>query len=266
MKKLQYLSNKLRFEICKMSNSANAAHLGSSLSCIDILTSVYFGNIFDLDYVKSDFKKDKFILSKGHAAAALYSILAEKKIIPKNKLLQYGKNNSIYEEHPNSKIQGVDCATGSLGHGLSFGIGMSISKTLLKNKKNIIVLMSDGECNEGSVWEAAGFASAQKLDNIITIIDNNNWQATGRSNEIFGGNLKKKWAAFGWNTLIADGHNHLSILKALKIAKNCKKPCAIIAKTIKGKGIHFMEDDNNWHYRVPNKHELLTIKKLLKIK
>ena len=109
--------------------------------------------------------------------------------------------------------------------------------------------MSDGECNEGSVWEAAGFATAQKLSNLVVLIDSNKWQATGRSKEIFGGDLKKKWEAFGWKTLSINGHNYFQILKSLTIAKESKRPCAIIANTVKGKGIKFMEDDNNWHYR-----------------
>ena len=264
MKKLQYLSRKLRYKICEMSFRAKAAHLASSLSCIDMLISIYFGNIFKFNNSRT-FSKDKFILSKGHAAAALYSVLAEKKIIPKSKLLLYGKNNSIYEEHPNFNIGGVDCSTGSLGHGLSFGIGTSISNNLLKKKGNIIVLMSDGECNEGSVWEAAGFATAQKLSNLVVLIDSNKWQATGRSKEIFGGDLKKKWEAFGWKTLSINGHNYFQILKSFTIAKESKRPCAIIANTVKGKGIKFMEDDNNWHYRVPNRDELKIIKKMLNI-
>ncbi len=265
MKKFKYLANKLRYNICKMSHTAKAAHLASSLSCIDLLISIYFSNFFRFDYGSKDIKKDKFILSKGHAAAALYSVFVEKGILSKSKLSLYGKNNSIYEEHPNSKIKGVVCSTGSLGHGLSFGIGISISNKLAKKKNKVVVLMSDGECNEGSVWEGVGFASAQNLSNIIVLIDNNNWQATGRSKEIFGGDLKKKWAAFGWKTQVINGHNFSEINLALKKAINSNKPNAIIANTIKGKGIYFMEDNNNWHYRIPNKNELREIKNILKI-
>jgi len=262
MHKLEVLSKKLRFEVCKMSHRANAAHLGSSLSCIDLLISIFFSNLFKIN---SKNKYDKFILSKGHAAAALYSVLSEKKIFSKKKLNLYGVKNSIYEEHPNSKINGVICSTGSLGHGLSFGVGISISEKI-KNKNNkVIVLMSDGECNEGTVWEAAGFASAQKLSNLIAIVDYNKWQATGRSKEIMGGDMIKKWSAFGWETHNIDGHNYYQILNTLKKIKKSKKPTVIIANTIKGKGIKFMEDDNNWHYRIPNSLELILIKKELKI-
>ena len=253
----------MRYSVCEMSHYAKAAHLGSSLSCIDILTAVFFGNIFK--FKKNSLNSDKFILSKGHAAAALYSILAEKKYFDKSNLKKYGKNNSYFEEHPNIKIKGVICSTGSLGHGLSFGAGISLGEKLKKKNFKMIVLLSDGECNEGTVWEAAGFASAQNLKNLIVIVDDNKWQATGRSKFIVGGNLSKKWKSFGWNSFEINGNNINQLIKYLKKAKQSNKPTAIIANTIKGKGIKFMEDDNNWHYRNPNKEELKNIKHLLKI-
>ena len=254
MKKLQSLSRKLRYKICEMSFKAKAAHLASSLSCIDLIISIYFGNMFKFNTSKAN-SNDRFVLSKGHAAAALYSVLAEKKIIPKSKLSLYGKNNSNYEEHPNFKIKGIDCSTGSLGHGLSFGIGISISKNLLNKKGNILVLMSDGECNEGSVWEAAGFATAQNLSNLIVLIDSNNWQATGRSDEVLNVTAHSdKWRAFGWEVEMINGHDHKQIIEASH--NDSSKPKLIVADTVKGKGVSFMEDDNNWHYRVPNCEEV----------
>ena len=224
----------------------------------------FFSNIFKFN-IKNNLKGDKFILSKGHAAAAFYSVLAEKKYFPIKHLSKYGKNNSIYEEHPNSKINGVICSTGSLGHGLSFGIGISLAEKLENKKYKNIVLLSDGECNEGSVWEAAAFASAQKLNNLIVIVDSNKWQATGRTTDIVGGELFNKWKAFGWQTYRLNGNNINELLRYLKSSKSKKnnRPIAIIANTIKGKGINFMEDDNNWHYRIPNKEELKDIKKIL---
>ena len=263
MIKLLKLAKKLRYSVCVMSNRAKAAHLGSSLSCIDILTTIFFSNLFRFN-IKNVSKGDKFILSKGHAAAALYSVLAEKKYFNKNNLKRYGKNNSLYEEHPNSKINGVICSTGSLGHGLSFGIGIAIAEKLKKTDNKVIVLLSDGECNEGTVWEAAGFASAQKLNNLIIIIDSNKWQATGRSNLIMGGKLIDKWKSFGWKGTEVDGNNINELCKKLKQNKYNNRPTAIIANTIKGKGIDFMEDDNNWHYRIPNIKELGVIKGILK--
>ncbi len=262
MIKLLKLAKKLRYSVCVMSNRAKAAHLGSSLSCIDILTTIFFSDLFKFN-TKDISKGDKFILSKGHAAAALYSTLAEKKYFNKDKLKIYGKNNSFYEEHPNSKINGVICSTGSLGHGLSFGIGIAIAEKLKKTNNKVIILLSDGECNEGTVWEAAGFASAQKLNNLIIIIDSNKWQATGRSNLIMGGKLIDKWRSFGWKSTEVDGNSINKLYKKLKQNKHNNKPTAIIANTVKGKGINFMEDDNNWHYRIPNISELEIIKKIL---
>ena len=264
MNKFSKIANQIRYKVCEMSHEANAAHLGSSLSCIDILVSIFFGKIFKFN--KNKIESDKFILSKGHAAAALYSILAKKNYFTENKLKIYGKNNSYYEEHPNIKVKGVISSTGSLGHGLSFGAGISLGEKIRRKNFKTIVLMSDGECNEGSVWEAAGFASAQNLKNLIVIIDYNKWQATGRTKSIVGGNLIKKWNSFGWKTFEIKGHNIIKILQTLKKAKKSHKPVAIIANTIKGKGIKFMEDDNNWHYRVPTKNELIDIKSILKIK
>jgi transketolase len=170
----------------------------------------------------------------------------------------------VLEEHPNKKINGVICSTGSLGHGLSFGCGITLGEKINNLKNKNVVLLSDGECNEGSIWEAAGFASSKKLNNLIALIDFNNWQATGRSKEIFGGEMKKKWQAFGWNVMDINGNNTKQIYNALKKAKKSKKkPTAIICNTIKGKGIKFMEDNNNWHYRVPTKNELKVIEKIL---
>lgn len=260
--KLTELAKKIRFSVCQMSHASKAAHLGSSLSCIDILIAIFFTGIFKFN-LKNNLEGDKFILSKGHAAAALYSVLAEKKYFPKKNLKKYGKNNSIYEEHPNSRIKGVICSTGSLGHGLSFGAGIALSEKLKNKKFKTIVLLSDGECNEGSVWEAASFASAQKLNNLIALIDSNKWQATGRSHLISGGKLIKKWKAFGWQSYNIDGNNIEQIKSCLNKSKQSNKPVAIVANTIKGKGIKFMEDDNNWHYRIPTINELKIIKKML---
>lgn len=262
MKNIIKISKKIRLKVCELSHQAKAAHLGSSLSCVDILSVIFFSNLFKFDIKKNTL--DKFILSKGHAAAALYSCLALKNFISKTDLIKYGKNNSVYEEHPNKKINGVICSTGSLGHGLSFSCGVTLGEKITNRNNKNLVLLSDGECNEGSVWEAAGFASSKKLNNLIALIDFNNWQATGRSREIFGGEIKKKWKAFGWNTQEINGNNVKQIYGALKKAKKSKeKPTAIICNTIKGKGINFMEDDNNWHYRVPNLKELKIIKKIL---
>ena len=262
MNKLIKISKKIRFTVCELSHKAKAAHLGSSLSCVDILSVIFFSNLLKFDIKKNTL--DKFILSKGHAATALYACLALKGFISEKDLIKYGKNNSIYEEHPNKKINGVICSTGSLGHGLSFGCGVTLGEKIKKKNNKNLVLLSDGECNEGSVWEAAGFASSKKLNNLIALIDFNNWQATGRSKEIFGGEMKEKWKAFGWDIQEINGNDVNQVYRAIKKAKKSReKPTAIICNTIKGKGIKFMADDNNWHYRVPNSKEIKMIKKII---
>ena len=179
----------------------------------------------------------------------------------------FGKQGSVFHEHPPKPgcIPGIEAATGSLGHGLPMALGMALSSRLTGKSYECYALISDGECNEGSIWECAMMASAQNVDNLTVIIDYNKWQATGRSNEIMSLHpLRQKWAAFGWNTKEISGHNFHEIDKAFKeLSKKNGRPNVIIANTIKGKGISFMEDDNNWHYRTPNLEELdLAIKEL----
>ena len=256
------LAKKIRFEIIKMSYRSKAPHLASSLSCADIITVLY-EKILRINKRKK-LSSDKFILSKGHAATSLYAVLSHKKYFNKKKLQNYAMKGSLLEEHPNPKINGVEAPTGSLGHGLPIGCGIALGAKIKKFQFRTFVLLGDGECNEGSVWESAMFASAKKLNNLIAIIDYNKWQGTGRSNEIL--NLKpmeEKWKSFGWKTIIIDGHNHKILLKVLK--KKYNKPTAIIANTTKGKGISFMEDDNNWHYRIPSFEEVQMAKKELKV-
>jgi len=265
--KIKKLSNNLRFSIIKMSNKTKSPHLASSLSCIDIITTLY-GSILKIDKnnIKSNLR-DRFILSKGHAAAALYVALEYKKIITKKELRSYTQNGSLLEEHPSPKLNGVEAATGSLGHGLSIGCGIALSSKISSQKFMTYVLMSDGECNEGSVWEAALFASAKNLSNLCAFVDYNKWQATGRSEDILKlGSLAKKFDEFGWNVLEIDGHNHDLINRSCKTAiKESSKPTIIIANTIKGKGVSFMENDNNWHYRIPSNEEVKLAKKELEI-
>lgn len=267
--KFQKKLNALRFEVVNMSYRAKAAHLASSLSCIDIVATLYFLVLKINPKKMSDLNRDRFILSKGHAATALYAVLAYRGIINKKDLINYGKQNSLLEEHPNPKLKGVEAATGSLGHGLSVGCGIALGGKISKKNFYTFVLMGDGECNEGSVWEAALFASSKKLENLITIIDYNKWQGIGRTNEIL--NLKPldlKWKSFGWNTFKINGHDPSELIKIIKKIKKIKngKPNLIVANTTKGKGIKFMEDDNNWHYRIPNLEEIKKIKKSLLIK
>lgn len=252
-----------------LSYKFKTAHLASSLSCVDLISVIFFSEINLNKKNINEINRDRFILSKGHAATALYSVLFFKKIILKKDLFSYTKKNSFFEEHPSPKIPGVDVATGSLGHGLSVACGIALGCKINKNKSKIYVLMSDGECNEGSVWEAVLFAAAKKLNNIFCFIDYNKWQATGRTSEILDlKSLKNKFKAFGWDVLEIDGHSHKEIRASIKLLnrKNSNKPKIVIGHTIKGKGISYMENDNNWHYRSPNKKELLSAKKELNYK
>lgn len=255
--KTSEVAAKLRANIVQMSHQAKAAHLASALSCVDILTILY-SQVLSID--PNDPKhpdRDRFILSKGHAAAALYATLAWKGIISPDELVTYGQQHSLLEEHPSPKLPGVEAATGSLGHGLPIANGMTLAARIQNQSYRVFVLMSDGECNEGSVWEAAMFAARHKLDGLTAIVDFNKWQATGRSQEVLQLDpLSDKWRSFGWSVTELDGHDHEQLLAALTRSAN-GLPHVIIAHTVKGKGISFMEDDNNWHYRVPTQQEVL---------
>ncbi len=205
-------------------------------------------------------------MSKGHAAPALYQVLAKKSFFPESMIADYGSDGSLFGEHPPAHgIPGVEAATGSLGHGLPIGIGMSIASRIHGMNNRVYVLMSDGECNEGSVWEAAMLAAAQQLERLMIIIDFNKWQATGRSEEVLALNpFKDKWDSFGWSTYRVNGHDMEALIPILtKLPDGSGKPVAVIADTIKGKGVSFMEDDNNWHYRIPNAAEVEAAKKEL---
>ena len=254
--KTQKIAALLRLNAIEMSHNAKAAHLASSLSCIDILTVLYEKILKINPKRPNEQHRDRFILSKGHAATSLYAILAYRGFFKKNYLKTYGKKGSLLEEHPTPKLNGVEAATGSLGHGLSVGCGIALSAKISSKKFKTVVLMGDGECNEGAVWEAALFASSKKLNNLYAIVDFNNWQGIGRTKDILQLHpFKKKWESFGWKVIEINGHDHKKIEKVFK-NKKTNKPILIIAKTIKGRGVSFMEDDNNWHYRIPTIEEV----------
>jgi transketolase len=173
----------------------------------------------------------------------------------------YGEDGGVFAEHPPTPehLPGIEAATGSLGHGLPLGLGFALAGRIQQQDYRVIALLSDGECNEGSVWEAAMLAAAQRVSNLCVIIDFNKWQATGRSEETMAlSPLAEKWRAFGWNAIEIDGHDTAAIITALNAAAHENtKPTAIVAHTIKGKGVSFMEDDNNWHYRIPTAEEVV---------
>ncbi|MDT2076552.1 MAG: transketolase [Planktomarina sp.] len=260
LKELRHVASALRFSTIKMSNAAKSAHLGSCLSCMDILVALYF-DILNVDPSNpKDRDRDIFIMSKGHAAMALYAVLSKRGFFDERNLEQFNIDGSMLAEHPPAKgVPGVEAATGSLGHGLPIAagqaLGMKLNSKGSDTKNRVYALLSDGENNEGSVWEAAMFASSNKLNNLTVFIDYNKWQATGRSDEIMNGSaLVDRWKAFGWETHYINGHDMLEILNAGSIRSDV--PVAIIADTVKGKGVSFMEDDNNWHYRIPNMAEV----------
>lgn len=264
IERLESIATKLRYSIIETSSNTGTPHLGSCLSCVDILTALYF-NKLRIDTSKpSDAGRDRCILSKGHGAMALFHVLAERGFYSHSLLDDYGKDGGVFAEHPPTPdyLPGIEAATGSLGHGLPLGLGMALASRINQIDYNVYVVLGDGECNEGSNWEAAMMASAQKIKNLCVIVDFNKWQATGRSQEIMSIDpLGQKWKAFGWNTIDVNGHKYDELLNGIsQFEIEQEKPTAIIAHTIKGKGVSFMEDDNNWHYRIPTKDELLKSK------
>ena len=256
---LKAMAKRVRCSVIEMSHIAKTPHLGSSLSCTDIVVAAYSGALnISRSLVASD-TRDRFILSKGHAATTLYSCLAFHGFFPEILLKEYAKDGGKFAEHPGPGCApGIEAATGSLGHGLSLGLGMALASRIKGTPYRVVVVLSDGECNEGSVWEAALFAAAQKLDNLTIVIDFNGWQATGRSTEVMAlSPLVEKWRAFGWESTEIDGHDIGHVATLLSSPPNdTGQPRALIAKTVKGKGVSFMEDDNNWHYRIPTAEEV----------
>lgn len=256
---LEWLARELRFRTIRTSHLSGTPHLGSCLSCVDLLIYLYWAVLKISPRNPRDAHRDRFILSKGHAAPVLFQVLAERGFFSVDDLEHYGENGSIFGEHPPAPkyLPGIEAATGSLGHGLPMGVGMALAAHILGADYRTFVVLSDGECNEGSVWEAALMAAAQKLHSLTVFVDYNKWQATGRSNDVLGlAPLADKWAAFGWFVHEIDGHDFSAIEAAVAARDELKRPKIIVAHTVKGKGVTFMEDDNNWHYRIPTADEV----------
>jgi transketolase len=257
----------IRSRIIETSSKTGTPHLGSCLSCVDILTALYFG-VLSIDPANPKAaNRDRCILSKGHGAMGLFHVLAARGFYPLSDLNSYGQDGGVFAEHPPTPehLAGIEAATGSLGHGLPLGLGMAMAGRIQRRDYKVYAVLGDGECNEGSNWEAAMLASAQKVSNLCVIVDFNKWQATGRSQEVMALDpLVDKWKAFGWNAVDVDGHDFKQLLDALIQFPNAnEKPTAIIAHTVKGKGASFMEDDNNWHYRIPTADEVIQAQKEL---
>ncbi len=257
MNNLKKLSKKIRLTILDTIFNAKTGHIGGSFSCIDILIVLFFGKILLFDPKKPKLKiRDRFILSKGHATAALYSLFAHLKFISFKELKTYCKNNSRLGSHPSHLVPGVEIETGSLGHGLPIACGIAFAALQDKQNFKVFVLISDGELFEGSVWESLIFASHQKLKNLVIIIDNNNQIVMDRSKDVGDLNhLKKRLSSFNFKIDEIDGHDYTSLNRSLKKSKKNNKPTIILANTIKGKGVSFMEKNTKWHHSIPNVEE-----------
>lgn len=262
MKKSKYqskvLAKNIRLHTLAMTSRGKSSHIASIFSIADIVAVLYSKILNFNPKNPNDKKRDRFILSKGHAGAAVYAALAEVGFINKNDLINHCKNGSNLSGHISHKgIPGVEFSTGSLGHGLSVSCGMALSAKLDMKKHKIFTLLSDGELDEGSNWEAIMFAAHHNLDNLIAIIDYNKLQSILSVKETLNLEpLKDKWESFGWKVIETDGHNHAKIKSSLIKAINTSvKPVCIIAHTIKGKGVSFMENNNLWHYRSPQGEE-----------
>lgn len=264
---LEVISKEIRKKIVEMIYHAKSGHPGGSLSIADILTVLYFEEMnIDVNDVKMP-NRDRFVLSKGHAAPALYATLMEKGFLPKSLVTELRRFGSPLQGHPDlKKVDAIEMSTGSLGQGLSAANGMALSSKIFKPDFRVYTILGDGELQEGQCYEAAMAASHYKLDNLVAFIDNNNLQIDGDVDKVMSiYPLKDKFISFGWEVIEIDGHNLDEIKGALAKAREVKgKPTAIIAKTIKGKGVSFMENNAGWHGKAPSKEEFeLAMKELM---
>lgn len=262
---LKKKANWVRNQILEMIAAGGAGHIGGSLSCVDILVAVYYGGSLHFD--KQNENRDRFILSKGHSCAGLYAILADLGYFSVAELNKFQKEGCILGGHPHRKIPGIEADTGSLGHGLGIGAGLALSAKIDKKNFTTLVLMGDGECCEGSVWESAMFAVKHKLNNLVGIIDKNGLCSIDfLSNCLTVEPLSTKWEAFGWEVATVNGHSFEELIAVLGSLRDRKsdKPLMVVAETIKGKGISFMEGSPQWHHRVPKGEELESARRDLK--
>ena len=266
---LEKIANNVRMDILEEVYNAKSGHIGGAFSIADILTVLYFNEMNIDAKIPDSPDRDRLVLSKGHASAALYAVLAEKGYIDKEELKTFRNIDSNLQGHPDmNKVPGVDMTTGSLGQGLSAANGMALSSKLDSKGYRVYCILGDGELQEGQVWEAAMTAEKYQLDNLCVIVDANELQLTDSTMNVKGINyndIEQKFRAFGFQTVVIDGHNIESIIRALTIAEMTKgKPTAIICKTIKGKGVSFMENQVDWHGKAPNDEEYKMAVKELK--
>lgn len=257
---LEKIANNVRIDILEEVYNAKSGHIGGAFSIADILTVLYFNEMNIDAKIPDSPDRDRLVLSKGHASAALYAVLSEKGYIDKEELKTFRNIDSNLQGHPDmNKVPGVDMTTGSLGQGLSVANGMALSSKIDSRGYRVYCILGDGELQEGQVWEAAMTAEKYQLDNLCVIVDANELQLTDSTINVKGINyndIEQKFRAFGFQTVVIDGHNIESIIRALTIAEMTKgKPTAIICKTIKGKGVSFMENQVDWHGKAPNEEE-----------
>ncbi|MDQ8180932.1 transketolase [Pelagicoccus sp. SDUM812005] len=257
-KHLYHLSQEARSLVVKMIYKAKASHIGGAFSVIDILTSLYLGNILKVSPDSPDAPdRDRLIFSKGHCTSALYAVLAMKGFFSKDLLERFGEDESLLLCHTSHHLPGVEFSTGSLGHGLSFATGCALAAKRLSRTWKTYAILSDGELNEGSTWEAIQSAAHLRLNNLVAVIDANRSQGLGNTDSVLKLTpLAGKFAAFNWDVIEIEGHDHEQILHATSIDRSeHDSPLCIIAHTTKGKGVNFMEGKLEWHYRSPNEKE-----------
>ncbi|WP_234496563.1 transketolase [Vibrio maritimus] len=259
VEELYQLSNDIRIDILDMVYHAQSGHIGGSFSAAEIVTTLYFSEMNNLDPSNpKQSNRDRFVLSKGHACPVWYACLSRLGYFEKSHLKTLRQINSILQGHPDMKsTPGIDTTTGSLGHGCAAATGMALEGQLANDGRRVYSLLGDGELNEGVVWETAMAAAKYKLDNLVFFVDKNNLQMDGTSDQIMPLlSIEDKFASFGWNVVTIDGHNIEQILDALQAARDFKgKPTCIVANTVKGKGVSFMEDVRNWHGKAPSDDE-----------
>jgi transketolase len=250
------LSRRLRAHALRLVHHAHASHIGSALSLADLL-AVLYGRILRVDPAHPDWPaRDRFLLSKGHAATALYAVLAERGFFPLDWLEHFGEDQSPLLGHASHHVPGVEISSGSLGHGLPIAGGLALAARADGLPLRVFALLSDGELNEGSVWEAALFAAHHRLAALTAVVDVNGQQGFGRTEEVLNLEpLADKWRAFGWQVTEVDGHDHPALLRAFAPSEG-DRPTVVLARTIKGKGVSFMEDQLAWHYKSPSDEQL----------
>ena len=258
METIEEIAKDIRKTIYKIAHHAGGGHMGAAFSMTDIISVLYFDNVLKYDANNPDWEdRDKFILSKGHACYALYAVLAKAGYFPKEELWHVGKPGSRFGGHPKMhESPGVEASTGALGHGLSFAIGIAYANKVDHRDSHVYAVLGDGECQEGSIWEGALSAPTLELDNMTVIVDHNKLQAMDELESIVRMRpFADKWKAFGWNVVEIDGHNYAEIREAL-LTRQQGIPTLVVANTVKGKGVSFMENVPIWHYRMPNDEEL----------